>query len=118
MQNALDHKEAVARRHREIEQSRKLSAEIDRDRFTRIDRAMTEEADERFLDLRHEPDDLRRQFDRTLRLRRLGKLEQMGPSHRTHAGRLGAGPAHGTDLVRAWRARRHHPQHAQGAEGR
>ena len=62
----------------EIEQSRKLSAEIDRDRFTRIDRAMTEEADERFLDLRQEPADPKRQFNRTLRLRRLAKLEKMG----------------------------------------
>ncbi|KAB2678448.1 DUF3363 domain-containing protein [Brucella tritici] len=62
----------------EIEQSRKLAAEIDQDRFTRIDRAMTEEADERFLDLRHEPADARRQFNRTLRLRRLAKLEKMG----------------------------------------
>jgi type IV secretory pathway VirD2 relaxase len=62
----------------EIERSRKLSPEVDQDRFTRIDRAMTEEADERFIDLRHEPYDPRRQFDRTLRLRRLGKLEQMG----------------------------------------
>jgi hypothetical protein len=62
----------------EIEQTRKLSAEIDQDRFTRIDRAMTEEADERFLDLRHEPAEPRRQFNRTLRLRRLAKLEKMG----------------------------------------
>jgi type IV secretory pathway VirD2 relaxase len=62
----------------EIEQSRKLSAEIDQDRFTRIDRAMTEEADERFIDLRHEPAEPRRQFNRTLRLRRLAKLEKMG----------------------------------------
>jgi type IV secretory pathway VirD2 relaxase len=62
----------------EIEQSRKLSAEMDQDRFTRIDRTMTEEADERFLDLRHEPADARRQFNRTLRLRRLAKLEKMG----------------------------------------
>lgn len=62
----------------EIEQSRKLSAEIDQDRFTRIDRAMTEEAEDRFLDLRHEPDDTRRQFNRTLRLRRLARLEKMG----------------------------------------
>ncbi|GAA5542262.1 DUF3363 domain-containing protein [Brucella sp. NBRC 113783] len=44
----------------EIEQSRKLSAEVDQDRFTRIDRAMTEEAEDRFLDLR-----------------RLAKLEKM-----------------------------------------
>lgn len=62
----------------EIEQSRKLSAEIGQDRYTRIDRAMAEEAADRFLDLRHEPADHRRQFDRTLRLRRLGKLEKMG----------------------------------------
>ncbi|MFT4177955.1 MAG: DUF3363 domain-containing protein [Thermomonas sp.] len=39
---------------------------------------MTEEADERFLDLRHEPAEPRRQFNRTLRLRRLAKLEKMG----------------------------------------
>ncbi|MEA3263500.1 MAG: DUF3363 domain-containing protein [Pseudomonadota bacterium] len=39
---------------------------------------MTAEADERFLDLRHEPDDPRRQFNRTLRLRRLARLEKMG----------------------------------------
>lgn len=62
----------------EIEQSRKLSAEVGQDRFTRIDRAMTEEAEDRFLDLRHEPADARRQFNRTLRLRRLARLEKMG----------------------------------------
>jgi type IV secretory pathway VirD2 relaxase len=62
----------------EIEQTRKLAAEIDQDRFTRIDRAMAEEADARFLDLRHEPAAPRRQFERTLRLRRLAKLEKMG----------------------------------------
>jgi type IV secretory pathway VirD2 relaxase len=62
----------------EIEQSRKLSAEIDQDRFTRIDRAMAGEADARFLDLRHEPTEPKRQFERTLRLRRLTKLEKMG----------------------------------------
>jgi type IV secretory pathway VirD2 relaxase len=62
----------------EIEQTRKLSAEIDQDRFTRIDRAMVEEADDRFLDLRQEPAEPRRQFNRTLRLRRLAKLDKMG----------------------------------------
>lgn len=61
-----------------IEQSRKLSAEIDQDRFTRIDRAMADEAEGRFLDLLHEPAEPRRQFERTLRLRRLAKLEKMG----------------------------------------
>jgi len=62
----------------EIEQSRKLSAEIGQDRYTRIDRAMAGEAEDRLLDLRHEPPDHHRQFDRTLRLRRLAKLEKMG----------------------------------------
>lgn len=62
----------------EIEQRRKLIAEIDQDRFTRIDRAMLHETEGGALDLRHAPDDLRGQEDRTLRLRRLGKLEKMG----------------------------------------
>ncbi len=62
----------------EIEQSRKLTAEIGQDRFTRIDRAMAGEADECFLDLRGEPADPKRQLNRTLRLRRLAKLEKMG----------------------------------------
>nr|WP_186398363.1 DUF3363 domain-containing protein [Stappia sp. P2PMeth1] len=39
---------------------------------------MADEADSRFLDLRHEPAEPRRQFERTLRLRRLAKLEKMG----------------------------------------
>jgi len=62
----------------EIEQRRKLMAEIDQDRLTRIDRAMIAEADAGLIDLRHEPDDLRGQSDRTMRLRRLGKLGDMG----------------------------------------
>jgi type IV secretory pathway VirD2 relaxase len=62
----------------EIEQTSKLTAEIDQDRFTRIDRAMAEEADGRFLDLRHEPGEPKPQFERTLRLRRLAKLGRMG----------------------------------------
>ena len=62
----------------EIEQRRTLTAEIDQDRFTRIDRAMLHEAEGGALDLRYAPDDLRGQEDRTLRIRRLGKLEKMG----------------------------------------
>lgn len=62
----------------EIEQRRKLMAEIDQDRLTRIDRAMIAEAEDRLLDLRYEPGDLHGQSDRTLRLRRLGKLGEMG----------------------------------------
>ncbi|SIT13704.1 Type IV secretory pathway, VirD2 components (relaxase) [Insolitispirillum peregrinum] len=62
----------------EIEQRRKLMAEIDQDRLTRIDQAMIAEAENRLLDLRREPDDARSQSDRTVRLRRLGKLGDMG----------------------------------------
>ncbi|MFG1403796.1 DUF3363 domain-containing protein [Xanthobacter sp. V8C-5] len=62
----------------EIELRRKLMAEIDQDRFTRIDRAMIDEADGQFLDLRPEPGDFSGQSDRTMRLRRLGKLGDMG----------------------------------------
>lgn len=62
----------------QIDQSRQLSAEIGQDRFTRIDRAMMEQAEDRSLDLRDTPVDPRRQFDRTLRLRRLARLETMG----------------------------------------
>ncbi|WP_164884308.1 DUF3363 domain-containing protein [Paenirhodobacter populi] len=39
---------------------------------------MAEEADARILDLRHEPGNLRRQFERSLRLRRLSRLGRMG----------------------------------------
>jgi len=62
----------------EIEQQRKLSAEIDQDRFTRIDRALIAEAGDGVLDLRHEPTDPRGVADRALRLARLGKLKRMG----------------------------------------
>lgn len=55
-----------------------ISAEIGQDSYTRIDRAMAGEAEDRFPDLCHEPADHRRQLDRTLRLRRLAKLEKMG----------------------------------------
>ncbi|UTD29571.1 relaxase/mobilization nuclease domain-containing protein [Bradyrhizobium sp. WD16] len=62
----------------EIEQRRKLMVEIDQDRFTRIDRALIAEAEDRFIELRQEPGGLRGQSDRTMRLRRLGKLGDMG----------------------------------------
>src|SRR6266700_8141342 len=61
-----------------IEQQRKLAAEIDQDRFTRIDRAMIAEAGEGRLDLRHAPADPHGVADRALRLARLGKLKGMG----------------------------------------
>jgi type IV secretory pathway VirD2 relaxase len=62
----------------EHEQARKLAAEVDQDRFTRIDRAMIAEAEDGLLDLRADSQNARRQFDRTLRLRRLGRLQKMG----------------------------------------
>ena len=62
----------------EIEQRRKLAAEIDQDHFTRIDRALIAEAGEGLVDLRHAPADPRGISDRALRLARLGKLEGMG----------------------------------------
>ncbi|WP_411194513.1 MULTISPECIES: DUF3363 domain-containing protein [Rhodopseudomonas] len=62
----------------ELEQRRKLTAEIDQDRFTRIDRALIAEAGEGPLDLRHAPADPRGIADHALRLARLGKLKRMG----------------------------------------
>jgi type IV secretory pathway VirD2 relaxase len=61
-----------------IEQQRKLAAEIDQDRFTRIDRALLAEAGEGLVDLRHTPADPHGISDRALRLGRLGKLRRMG----------------------------------------
>src|SRR5260370_25546935 len=60
-----------------IEQRRKLAAEIDQDRFTRIDRALLAEAGEGLVDLRHAPADPHGVADRALRLARLGELERM-----------------------------------------
>lgn len=57
---------------------RKLTAEIDQDRFTSIDRAMLREADGGVLDLRPAPADAHAISDRALRLGRLAKLERMG----------------------------------------
>ncbi len=71
----------------EIEQRRKLAAEIDQDRFTRIDRALIAEAGDGLVDLRHAPADPRGVADRALRLARLGKLEGMGLASEPAPGR-------------------------------
>jgi diguanylate cyclase (GGDEF)-like protein len=71
----------------EIEQRRKLAAEIDQDRFTRIDRALIAEAGDGLVDLRHAPADPRGISDRALRLARLGKLERMGLASEPAPGR-------------------------------
>lgn len=75
----------------EIEQQRKLTTEIDQDRFTRIDRALIGEAADGRIDLRHEPADPRGISDRALRLGRLGKLEKMGLAAEIEPGRWALG---------------------------
>ena len=76
----------------EREQTRKLAAEVDQDRLTRIDRAMIAEAEDGLLDLRPDPQEARRQFDRTLRLRRLGRLQKMGLATEQAPGVWGLNP--------------------------
>ncbi|MBX9778296.1 MAG: DUF3363 domain-containing protein [Xanthobacteraceae bacterium] len=56
----------------------KLQAEVSAERFTRIDRAMLAEAEERVLDLRPEAGQVRGDFDRSLRVGRLQTLERYG----------------------------------------
>jgi type IV secretory pathway VirD2 relaxase len=56
----------------------KSQAEVSAERFTRIDRAMLAEAEERMLDLRPAPGQVRGDFDRSLRIGRLQTLERYG----------------------------------------
>jgi len=56
----------------------KLRAEITAERFTRIDRAMIEEASNGILDLRPDAGQTHADFDRTLRLGRVQTLERFG----------------------------------------
>jgi type IV secretory pathway VirD2 relaxase len=56
----------------------KLRAEVSAERFTRIDRAMLAEAQERVLDLRPQAGQVRGDFDRSLRIGRLQTLERYG----------------------------------------
>ncbi len=60
----------------DLELRRKLQAEVSAERFTRIDRAMLEEAQDLVLDLRPDAGQLRADFDRTLRIGRLQTLER------------------------------------------
>lgn len=62
----------------DLELRTKLEAEITHERLTRIDRAMIDEANQGFLDLRPEAGQLRADFDRTLRIGRLQVLERFG----------------------------------------
>ncbi len=62
----------------DLELREKLRAEVSADRFTRIDRAIIAEAQDKALDLRPEAGQVRADFDRTLRLGRLQTLERYG----------------------------------------
>ena len=62
----------------DLELRDKLRAEIAAERFTRIDRAMVEEAPDRVLDMRPEAGQVRADFDRALRIGRLQILERCG----------------------------------------
>jgi type IV secretory pathway VirD2 relaxase len=64
----------------------KLGAEVSAERFTRIDRAMMAEAQERLLDLRPEAGQVRADFDRSLRIGRLQTLERYGLAKETEPG--------------------------------
>jgi type IV secretory pathway VirD2 relaxase len=61
----------------DLELRQKLQAEITADRFTRIDRAMLEEAPDRVLDMRPDAGQVRADFDRTLRIGRLQTLARL-----------------------------------------
>ncbi len=64
----------------------KLKAEVSAERFTRIDRAMLAEAEDGVLDLRPEAGHSRGDFDRSLRIGRLQKLERSGLAKETEPG--------------------------------
>jgi len=64
----------------------KLRAEVSAERFTRIDRAMLAEAQQRVLDLRPEAGQVRGDFDRSLRIGRLQTLERYGLVKETEPG--------------------------------
>jgi type IV secretory pathway VirD2 relaxase len=64
----------------------KLTAEVSAERFTRIDRAMMAETQERMLDLRPEAGQVHGDFDRSLRIGRLQTLERYGLAKETGPG--------------------------------
>jgi type IV secretory pathway VirD2 relaxase len=70
----------------DLELREKLRAEITAERFTRIDRAMIEDAPDRLLDLRPDAGQVRADFDRTLRLGRLQTLQRFGLAREVQTG--------------------------------
>ena len=73
-------------RETERELRAKLAAEVAAERFTRIDRAMLREAQDRMLDLRPEADQVGGDFDRSLRIGRLQMLGRYGLAKETEPG--------------------------------
>ncbi len=98
-----------------------LSARSDADRFTRLDRMLIAEQQQsnEFADLRPDKDmaDTCAQ-NRALLIDRARKLERMGLATEVDAGTLDRIARRGADAARAWRARRHHQDHAPGAGAR
>lgn len=70
----------------DLELRAKLQAEISAERFTRIDRTMVAEAQERVLDMRPEVGQVRADFDRTLRIGRLQTLQRYGLASEAESG--------------------------------
>ena len=64
----------------------KLEAEVSAERFTRIDRAMLAEAEQRVLDLRPKAGQVHGDFDRSLRIGRLQTLARYGLANETEPG--------------------------------
>src|SRR5579863_10277307 len=70
----------------DLELRDKLQSETVAERFTRIDRAMIEEALDRILDLRPEAGQMRADFDRTLRVARVQTLQRFGLAREVEPG--------------------------------
>jgi type IV secretory pathway VirD2 relaxase len=70
----------------DLELRDKVQAKVAADRFTRIDRAMIDEASDGVLDPRPETGQVRADFDRTLRVGRLQKLQRFGLVHEVEPG--------------------------------
>jgi type IV secretory pathway VirD2 relaxase len=70
----------------DLELRAKLAAKVVAERFTRIDRVMIAESDEGVLDMRPEAGQVQADFDRTLRIGRLQKLERYGLATQSEPG--------------------------------
>ena len=107
-------------RQTELEVTKQLEREVDADRFTRLDRMLiAEQQGKEFADLR--PDqDMRDTFrqNRALLIERARKLERMGLATEVETGQMDRIAQGRAGAAGAWRARRHHQDHAPGAGAR